>query len=510
MSDSAHDVSHDVAQNTTPAAVNSLRKIEPTERSGAFSEPWSWGKLHRLLSIFGPAAIVASVAIGAGETILVVRAGAWAGYGMLWLVLLSVVTKGIFVTYLLGRYTAVSGELISQRLVKLPGPRGWLLLLLLGLELAAAGPLWAAIARPCGELLSFLLFEGSKTPLIDPRIISTAFIFLALSLSMLFTYERLERQQLIICSILVIGTIVGTLLVRPNMGAALRGLLSIGSVPQLLDAAPAEFFANPLPLMAVTFGYVGGSVLTYLVYADWISLHGWGTTGHQQISEIRERAAAGKPADYLPVEAGKIRQVRDSLYPLRWDVGCGALVLLIVSASFMLAGAAALYPRVASGEIAGAFTGWSLLTDQAWIWKSIHPSLVWVYYVCIIVALWGTLQAYPDIYARGIVSFGKAIAPARTWHQPEVQMWTCAYVFLVSLAVLWSDWNFHFLTLIVAFLATNLGVAIAMLAALYLNFQLPPAYRTRWWMLLGGVFSAMVLLAASLISGMSVWEKVSY
>ncbi|MCG8448977.1 MAG: Nramp family divalent metal transporter [Pirellulales bacterium] len=482
--------------------------IDLPPQDGAWSEPWSWGKLRRLLAKFGPAAIVASVAIGAGETILVVRAGAWAGYGLLWLVLLSVIVKGVFVTYLLGRYTATSGERIGERLVKLPGPRGWLLVLLLALELAAAGPLWAAIARPCGELLHFLLFAETELSWVDARAISTLFVVLALALSLLLTYDRLEKQQLIICSILVLGAMLATMLVRPDFGATFRGLLSFGRLPQLLEAAPAEFRLNPLPFLAVTFGYVGGSVLTYLVYADWISLHGWGLTGHPQIEDIRCRAARGKPVDYLPRDEAGISQVRDSLSPLRWDVGCGAVVLFVVSASFMLAGAAILYPRVASGEIADAFAGWSLLTDQAWIWKSIHPSLVWVYYLCILVALWGTLQAYPDIYSRGIVAYGQAIAPDRTWHQGTVQSWTCVYVFLAASAVLWSRWDFQWLTLLVAFLTTNLGVAIAMLAAIYLNFQLPPAYRTRWWMLAGGVVSAMILLAVSLIAGIGVWNKL--
>ena len=91
--------------------------------SGVFAQPWSLRKVIGLLAVFGPAAIVASVSIGAGETIVVVRAGAWARYGLLWLVLVSCVVKGIFVTYLLGRYTAVSGEHIGHRLVRLPGPR---------------------------------------------------------------------------------------------------------------------------------------------------------------------------------------------------------------------------------------------------------------------------------------------------------------------------------------------------------------------------------------------------
>ena len=73
-------------------------RIVPPEYKGVFAERWSLAKLGRLLTVFGPAAIVASVAIGAGETIVVVRAGAWSGYDLLWLVLLSVLVKGVFVT----------------------------------------------------------------------------------------------------------------------------------------------------------------------------------------------------------------------------------------------------------------------------------------------------------------------------------------------------------------------------------------------------------------------------
>ena len=52
-------------------------------------------------------------------------------------------------------------------------------------------------------------------------------------------------------------------------------------------------------------------------------------------------------------------------------------------------------------------------------------------------------------------------------------------MFATATAVIWSDVNFDTMTLTVNFLATTLGVAIAMLAGLWLNFQLPPAYRTR-------------------------------
>lgn len=481
------------------------RSIAPPPQHPVLEEPWSPGKVGRLLALFGPAAIVASVAIGAGETIIVVRAGAWAGYGLLWMVLLSVLVKGVFVTYLLGRYTAISGESLGQRLVKAPGPRGWLLLLLVGLELLAAGPLWAAIARPCGELLTYLLFPDGvpADALWTAPLVGALFVALALGLSLLLSYERLERQQLVICGVLVAGTITGTLLVQPDLFAAARGFLAFGHVPDFPPWMPAEERANPLPLLAVTFGYVGGSVMTYLVYAEWIALHGWGMTGHPEIERIRRWAADGAPGDYLPSDPQQAREIRRAAGPVRWDVGFGAAVLLIVAGSFMLAGAAVLY---AQGE--PAFRGWSLLTDQASIWQEIHPSLAWVYYVCVVAALWGTLQAYPDIYARGIAEYGRDIWPHRRWDNRRIQRWVCIYVFVAASAFLLSGADFRLLTMITAFLATNLGVAVAMVAALYLNFQLPPAYRTRTWVLIGGYFSAAVLLAVSAISAWGLFGQL--
>ena len=486
-----------------------LSPVDPPPLDAAISEPWSLGKLGRLLRSFGPAAVVASVSIGAGETIVVVRTGAWTGYGLLWLVLLAVLVKGICVTYLLGRYTAVSGEAVGARLARLPGPRGWLLIALVGLELAAAAPLWAAIARPSGELLGYLLFSSGPGLETKSRLLATLFIAAALGLSLPTSYKSLERQQIIICGILVLGTIIGTALVRPDMVAALGGFLSFGRFPEIPAAAPAELRQNPLPLLAVTFGYVGGSVMTYLVYAEFIALHGWGMTGHPQLEEIRRRAAAGSPGDYLPRDVAGIASVRRMLAPLRWDVGVGAAVLLAVTASFMMAGAAVLFPRQASGELGTAFEGWSLLTDQASIWANIHPTLAWVYYVTVVAALWGTLQAYPDIYARGTVEYARAIWPQCQWRQRPVQIVICLYVLVTATAVVWSDLDFDLLTLTVTFLATNLSVALAMLAALYLDAQLPKAYRTQWWMRLAGYLSAIVLSIVAAVAGMSLWGKIA-
>ena len=496
------------------SSATNADKITPLPYEGVFSEPWTLGKSGRILATFGPAAIVASVAIGAGETIVVVRAGSWVEYDLLWLVLLSVLVKGVFVTYLLGRYTAVSGEPISQRLARLPGPRGWLLLTLVFLELAAAGPLWAAISRPCGDLLHHLFFDqiglvdATESKVLIERLLTTLFVAAALVLSLFLSYNRLEKQQVMICAILVLGTIIGTLLVRPDLNAAIRGSLAFGQLPNVPPWAPDSARNHSALTLVTTFGYVGGTVLGYIVYANWISLHGWGLTGHPRADEIRRRAAAGRPADYLPQDPVLVARIRSSLAPVKWDVGCGAVVLWIVSASFMMAGAAVLYPLLQTGQLDDAFAGWNLLTDQAHIWRNVHESLIWVYYVCVLVALWGTLQAFPEIYSRVIVDFGQAIWPARNWSRVKVQLFVSVYVIIATSCVVWSDLKFDTLTHVVAFLTTNLAVALSMVAAIYLNFQLPPAYRTHWWMLVGGVISAVVLLAVSVISGVGVWDEL--
>ncbi|MEC8930186.1 MAG: hypothetical protein VYB08_02145, partial [Candidatus Latescibacterota bacterium] len=201
--------------------MNNLQLPPP---DGVFALPWSLKKVLGLLAIFGPAAIVASVSIGAGETIVVVRMGAWAGYGMLWLVFLSCIVKGVFVTYLVGRYTAISGQYIGHRLVRLPGPRGWLLIALIVFEMIGAPLGWVPIAKPCGDLLHFL-FRDSLTAVADSEVFwenlfTTAFIAMAMLVGLKLSFERLEKQQLVICGILVSGTIMGTLLVRPDLAQA--------------------------------------------------------------------------------------------------------------------------------------------------------------------------------------------------------------------------------------------------------------------------------------------------
>ena len=313
---------------------------------------------------------------------------------MLWLVLLSCVVKGVFVTYLLGRYTAVSGEYIGNRLAKLPGPRGWLLIAIVIFEMVGATPLaWVPIAKPCGALLHFLFRDTLSSDIAQPvweNLITSCFITLALLFGLRISFERLEKQQLIICLILVVGTIIGTLIVRPDFGKALVGSLRFGYLPEFPEWAPKDAVENPLLTMATAFGYVGGSVMGYIVYANWVSMHRWGMTSHQNIGAIRQRAATRDKIDYLPEQPERVSQLRQILATAAMGCRNGCNRALHRDRRVHDFGGLLFYMGCKALLKDGA-----LLTDQASVWKNIHASLVWVYYICIIVALWGTLQALP-------------------------------------------------------------------------------------------------------------------
>ncbi|MBI4604427.1 MAG: Nramp family divalent metal transporter [Planctomycetes bacterium] len=450
---------------------------------------------------FGPGAILASISIGAGETIVAVRTGAWARYDLLWVVLVSCLVKAVLVTYMLGRYTALSGESIGQRLVRLPGPRGWLLLGVIGVEVLFAPLAWVAIARPCGNLIHELAGCGWSG---CENVYTTLFIALALAVSLTHTYRRLEKAQLALCGVLVAGTLAGTLIVWPDIAALLEGtFLRIGRLPDSAPPwTPPDATRFPWLNLATVFAYIGGSVTGYIAYANWIGIRGWGLTGHPEIEAIRRRAARAARIDYLPEDPEQARRLLRLTSPMRWDIAQGAVVLFVVTAAFMISGAAALYDRQAG------FQGWSLLRDQAHVWQNISPWLTPIYYGTVLAALFGTLTALPEVYARVTQEFLSAIWPERPWIYGRIRAAIAAAILVEAGLLVWVGLDFEILTQIAGFFLSNLAVAAMAMAGLYLNWVLPPRYRLRGLALAAAVAAAAVMAGTCAMSGLGLLSKL--
>lgn len=500
--------------------------------TGLCAEPLSLRKCVRLLGSFGPAAVVASLSLGAGETIMVCGLGSWSGFGLLWLLLTSVVIRAVFVMYLVGRYTAVTGESFALRVATLPGPRGWLLLLFVLGELAVLATGLTAISKPCGHLGVFLLKEklglAVTLGLTDPATaalwvngITSVFLGAALAVSLGSSYVSLEKQQIAVCGLMVAGTAIGTLLVGPNFVELFLGAVRFGHLPPAPEWAPpaakSEYGLN----LATIFGYVGGSLSGYLAYSNWVGLHGWGmagvtNSGGTDRREPRPPGAAATTGD--PSEAGRPRQrvqlpddpqqaahLWQRMTPLRWDVALGAAVLLAVTAAFLAAGATVLYPRRLSP---GAGEEFALLTRQAVIWEQISPWLVPVYYVAVLLALWGTVASVPEAVARVTYDLLSAVRPAtRTIPFRTVLTVLVGWFFVSSQFWNWGGFRFDLLTQIGALVTVNLGVGVVCLLATYYNATLPRLYRTHWLLTLCGVASGIILLAAFAVTAAGMWGK---
>lgn len=433
--------------------------------------------MFKYIKHIGPGAIVASATIGAGETVLAVRVGAWGGYDLLWLILLAAITKSFLTLYLLGRYAAMSGEVVADRLVNFPGPRGWVLWTILVLEALVAPLVFVVIAVPCGQLMSQVLATVGVA--ISYKWLALLFVSLAIGFGAVQRYGTLEKSQMIVCSILFVGTVTATILVGPNLVEIAKGLFGFGHFPAYPDWLPSEISDRSQFLeMASVFGYAGSIPMNYVVYSNWVLIKGWTVT----------RSSTAR-ADF-----------HRGLGPLRWDVGFNAILVLVVTAAFMIAGAAILRPLHRIPD------GFNLLAEQTHIFSQISVLMVPLYYAMILTALWGTLNALPDIYVRGGHSFLCRLLSRDLEYSKFMKVFAVTMMGLTWLFI-WTETTPIFMIDIVALFSTNIGVGIVCIAALWLDHQLPPERRASLWIWWATVASALVINFMSLVSAREVIGK---
>jgi hypothetical protein len=162
----------------------------------------------------------------------------------------------------------------------------------------------------------------------------------------------------------------------------------------------------------------------------------------------------------------------------------------------MVAGAVVLHP------IGQMPQGFDLLSRQAAIFERISPALIPVYYVAILFALWGTLNSVPEIYARVTHGFLAALSPARFASLPYASVMRAMGLYLAVSAVplLWFRVQPQAMMDLVGLLSTNLGVALAFVAALWLDRRLPSPLRASRLLFAVGVLSCAIVAAATAVS----------
>ncbi|SCK53830.1 Nramp family divalent metal transporter [Streptomyces sp. WMMB 322] len=366
-------------------ADSTLRIPEPpTElRRGRFS-------VATVLKFFGPGAIIASLTIGSGESILASREGAVFGYTVLWAVVVGTVAKGALV-YASNRHITLTGEHPMMRLAKvLPGPRGWFPVLL-ALICLASFPGWASgVAVALGD---FLESQGAG----NATAYAVGVLLFAGVLSWVGGYTLLERVQVAIAGLMVVLVLVAVFVAQPEWLGVLRGLVpgSFEYAPFVAEKYPEITGTSVWVELVVFMGGLGGGMYDYIGYTGMLREKKWGMLGHEEIDAIGRRLAVMKARETVPLSTAPddVTKARAwSRAPL-FDMMAAFLALAVIAAAFMINGAAIL------GEKHLVPEGNDVLTYQSQFLASVAGIFESFYIVAIVTVLFGTVYAVWEAYS---------------------------------------------------------------------------------------------------------------
>lgn len=210
--------------------------------------------LSRLTSALGPAWVISAVAAGPGTTLSVAKAGGTYGYGFLWVVVLSVVLA--FVCQYMAAKTALIGgrgivSIVEQKWGK---PLAWFV------TIDALVVIWLCNVVLLRILVSVTEYvTGWTTPFWGVFFVAAFYGLVAHG-----GYKTIEAVCKVIVSLLVISFIATLFIAKPDLGAALGGL-----VPDLSHFGKAEI----LMMTAIMGGSIHVTILSMQTYT--VHEKGW-------------------------------------------------------------------------------------------------------------------------------------------------------------------------------------------------------------------------------------------
>ncbi len=453
--------------------------------------------LTTFLKFFGPGAIIASLTIGSGESVLASREGAVFGYAALWAVVVGVIAKGALV-YASNRYITLTGEHPISRFARVfPGPRGWFPLIL-ALICIASFPGWASgVTVALGDYLESL-GGGNGT------IWAVVFLVGAAGLSYAGGYVLLERIQIGIAALMVVLVLVGVFVARPDWLGALGGLVpgNLGYLPFVAERYPDIASSSVWVELTVFMGGLGGGMYDYIGYTGLLREKKWGMLGHQDVAAIRERLAAADQKTEIPLstEKSQVDTARAwSRAPL-YDMLSGFIAMGVIAAAFMINGAAILseQQRVPSED--------DMLTHQSKFFGVISPIFFYFYVVAIIMVLFGTAYAIWEVYSWTTYESLSAVSERiRRRGQRGIRPYVYGWTGIIALLAILSGLDFVALVTPASIVGGVLACGIYGAGLLYVDkVNLPKPYR------MSGVLRTLVALGSVFLAGAGTLALLEY
>lgn len=375
-----------------------------------------------VLAVVGPSLVWCAEYIGSGEVILATRTGALMGMAALWAVVLAILLK-----YCIGlagaHWSTVTGEGMIDLFDRMPGPRHWLVWLVLVIQFLAAIVSIGALANVAATFLNAVI-RLSESALAWGLIASVFAVFVAWSGR--FSVLKIVMSGLV--AIIVIGVFYVALRTMPPLSEIGRGLIGRGRL-DIPDWAPGQIRARSvwyelLPLM----GWAAGGFASQVWYGYWVLGAGYG---------MAKGRGWGKPADLERLSSLTLEEakgIRGWCRVVRADATLGAVVGIGATTGFMMAGAGVLRPAQLVPE--GEEVAWVLSRLFADRWEEIGGTLFLIAgSAAMISTLVGQLSGWPRLLA----DCGRIVCP------PFARL----------------PWKTQFRSLLIFFVATN-AVAISL------------------------------------------------
>lgn len=233
--------------------------------------------------LLGPGLVVAATGVGAGDLVATLIAGARYGDALLWAAILGAVLK-LAMAEGVGRFTLATGRSIYDGWTGLPAGLGRVAGLYFGAYLVVWGFVYGAAGMTATALPLAALFGpmGLELDLIGWAMIVGP---LAALITWFGGYKLVETAIGILVAIMFVTVVGLAILVAPDIGATLRGLVPL--VPE-----GAGVYALGL------IGGVGGTV-TVAAYGYWITAKGWRGPEWMGVMRLDNRVAYAATAVFV-------------------------------------------------------------------------------------------------------------------------------------------------------------------------------------------------------------------
>jgi len=309
-----------------------------------------------------------------------------------------------------------------ERMIDLPGPRGWLPIMLFLMAMVCS-PIWISFhSGVLGNLASWVtgtreLFHGGMD-----YVWGAAILIAVLLLSATGGYTVFERVQMYVVAALVFCAGLSMILYNPNWLELLFGVVPQPlSYPDWLPEKYPEIARHSVWVETTRYvGVIGGAGFDYLAYTSWLREKRWGVLPAKATRQQLEEIAADPN-----------HEVRKWINAPLVDCAISFALIVAFSAVFVACGAMILHPEeVVPDED-------NLLNLQTRFVTRIHSLLLPLYvtgaFLTMLGTLYGTLEIACSIADEIVRSFMQDWSKVRARMLKRVVLAWCAPIALLIL-----------------------------------------------------------------------------